>query len=45
MCEGVHWICAWNLAYAWIRLGVSFCDGAFDLGQVQAWRELAHLII
>jgi hypothetical protein len=24
---------------------VPLCDGPFDLGQVQAWRELAHDVI
>ncbi len=45
ICEDVFQTHAWNLTYAWVRLSVPFCDGAFDLGQAQAWRELARLII
>jgi len=43
--EGIFWTHAWNLAHAWIRLGVPFCDGDSYLGQAQAWGEVAHLII
>jgi hypothetical protein len=45
ICEGVFRTYAWNLAYAWVRMCVPLCDGAFDLGQVQAWGELVRLTI
>ncbi len=45
ICEGVFRVHAWNLAYAWVRPCVPFCDGPSNLGQMQTWKELAHLII
>ncbi len=45
ICDDVFQIHAWNPAYAWVRSCVPFRDGASDLGQAQAWRVLAHLLI
>jgi len=45
ICEGIFRIHVWNPTYAWIKPCVPLCDGAFNLGQVQAWGELACLII
>jgi hypothetical protein len=45
ICEGVFQTHAWDPTYAWVRPCVPFCDGASDLGQTQAWGELARLTI
>ncbi len=45
ICEGLFRIHAWDSTHAWTGLRVPICDGASNLGQAEAWGELALLTI